>query len=39
MLEMHGVVVQAWAFVYLLFELTKNADSYVIVLGISIDRF
>ena len=31
-LEMRGVVVQARDFVYLLFQLTKNADSYVIVL-------
>ena len=38
-LEMRGVVVQARAFVYLLFQLTKNADSYGIVLGIGIDGF
>ena len=31
-LEMLGVVVQARAFVYLLFKLTKNADSYGILL-------
>ena len=38
-LEMREVVVPARDFVYFLFQLTKNADSYEIVLWNAIDGF
>ena len=38
-LEMSGVMVPARDLVYFLFQLTKNADSYVRVLRIAIDGF